>query len=210
MDFLGGPPPPPPSVIPLPPQESQLYSPTQYSGVYSPSRATSPHSDDEVVDLARAKKSGGHPPPPSEPTLARPGKVLGSDQAKRRLQAFARCRTTQGPKGKVAQAFQEDEEAEAKERESEMKKKLAVATSMKDTVPVSISSSTPVMASIMKEETENRDLVKRSMETLARKNEEDEERKKEKMSSDNRRIPFEDQEDLRDILMKREERAEEA
>ena len=25
-----------------------------------------------------------------------------------------RCRTTQGPKGKVAQAFQEDEEAEAK------------------------------------------------------------------------------------------------
>ena len=88
-----------------------------------------------------------------------------------------RCRTTQGPKGKVAQAFQEDEEAEAKvefdfnrcqphcigakERESEMKRKLAVTTSMmKDTASVSISSSTtPVMASIMKEETENRELV---------------------------------------------------
>merc|ERR1712037_558806 len=121
-----------------------------------PSRATSPHSDDEVVNLSRAKKSGGHPPPPSaEPGLARPGKVLGSDQAKRRLQAFARCRTTQGPKGKVAQAFQEDEEAEAKERESEMKRKQAVASSMKETLPGSISSSTPVMASIMKEETEN-------------------------------------------------------
>ena len=41
-----------------------------------------------------------------------------------------------------------------------MKKKLAVATSMKDsTTPASISSSTPVMASIMKEETENRELV---------------------------------------------------
>ena len=45
--------------------------------------------------------------------------------------------------------------------------------------------------------------VKRSMETLARKNEQEEERKKEKASSDNRRIPFEDQEDLRDILMKK-------
>ena len=42
-----------------------------------------------------------------------------------------------------------------------MKSKLAVATSMKDAVPASISSSTPVMASIMKEETENRELVSR-------------------------------------------------
>ena len=47
-----------------------------------------------------------------------------------------------------------------KERESEMKKKLAVATSVKDSAtPATISSSTPVMASIMKEETENRELV---------------------------------------------------
>ena len=58
----------------------------QYSGVYSPSRATSPHSDDEEV-VDRGKKN---PPPPSEPALTKPGKVLGSDQAKRRLQAFAR------------------------------------------------------------------------------------------------------------------------
>ena len=43
------------------------------------------------------------------------------------------------------------------------------------------------------------------METLARKNEEEEERKKEKMSreGDQRRIPFEEQEDLRDVLMKK-------
>ena len=63
----------------------------QYSGVYSPSRATSPHSDDEE-NLARAKekKSTTNPPLPSEPALLKPGKVLGSDQAKRRLQAFAR------------------------------------------------------------------------------------------------------------------------
>ena len=71
-DGVGGLPPPPPSlVIPLPPQESQLYS-----GVYSPSRATSPHSDDEVVDLARAKKSSSHPPPPSELTLTRPAQCI--------------------------------------------------------------------------------------------------------------------------------------
>merc|ERR1712130_292497 len=89
---------------------------------------------------------------------------------------------------------------------SEMKRKLAVTTSMmKDTASVSIlSSTTPVMASIMKEETENRELVKRSMETLAKKNEE-EERKKEKSTGDHRRIPFEEQEDLRDVLMKKRE-----
>ena len=62
----------------------------QSSGVSSPSRATSPHSDNEVVDLAKTKKSSHDPPPPSEPALVKPGKVLGSDQAKRRLQAFAR------------------------------------------------------------------------------------------------------------------------
>lgn len=49
-------------------------------------------------------------------------------------------------------------------KEREVKRKLAVATSMKDTGPVGISSSTPVMASIMKEETENRELVSRHFE----------------------------------------------
>lgn len=63
----------------------------QYSGVYSPSRATSPHSDDEEnLVRTKEKKSTSNPPLPSEPALLKPGKVLGSDQAKRRLQAFAR------------------------------------------------------------------------------------------------------------------------
>ena len=47
------------------------------------------------------------------------------------------------------------------EREDQVKKKLAAATNSKEpsSVAANISSSTPVMASIMKEETENRELV---------------------------------------------------
>ena len=97
--------------------------------MYSPSRATSPHSDEEAESKREAPAStSSTSSQPLEPAL-KPGKVLGSDQAKKRLQAFARyhgeiflagskykqrCRTAPGPKGKVAQVFQEDEEAEAK------------------------------------------------------------------------------------------------
>ena len=85
--------------------------PFQYSGVYSPSRATSPHSENDEEDLAFGKKK---PLPPSseeedfakekkplpltssESTAGKAGKVLGSDQAKRRLQAFVRFCHRQG------------------------------------------------------------------------------------------------------------------
>ena len=58
--------------------------------MYSPSRATSPHSDEEAESKREAPASTtSTSSKPLEPAL-KPGKVLGSDQAKKRLQAFAR------------------------------------------------------------------------------------------------------------------------
>jgi len=177
IDF-GAPPPPPPE---LPhPVPTELYSPTQYSGVqqYSPSRATSPASEDE------------RPPPPTAASLP-PRKVLGSDQAKRRLQAFAKSKMTNSPKGKVSAVFADEEDEFVKEKVEKKK------------VPM-VKDSTPVMASIMKEETESRETIKKNMELIARKAEDADIEMRSK--EDKNRESKEDIEgDLRELLKKKRE-----
>jgi len=177
IDF-GAPPPPPPE---LPrPVPTELYSPTQYSGVqqYSPSRATSPASEDE------------RPPPPTAASLP-PRKVLGSDQAKRRLQAFAKSKMTNSPKGKAALIFADEEEELGKEK-GERKK-----------VPM-VKDSTPVMASIMKEETESRETIKKNMEIIAKKAE-DADLEMRFKEDKTRRLEDDAEGDLRDLLKKKRE-----
>jgi len=143
-------PPPPPPEIPAP--DSSMSESPAGSQQYSPSRATSPNSDDDE-DL---------PPPPTIASLP-PRKVLKTDQAKKRLQAFAKSKLVNSPKVKSASAFNEEDDqgsnpALVKELKSDRKKYPTVKEA------------TPVMASIMKEEVQSRDLVQKNME---RKNKED-------------------------------------
>ena len=127
------PPPPPPEA----PESSSSVSPGAQQ--YSPSRATSPNSDDDL------------PPPPTAASLP-PRKVLGSDQAKRRLQAFAKMKLTTSPRKAAMQFRDEDHEQESSKYEGGRKR-----------YPL-VKEATPVMASIMKEETLSRDKVQRNME----------------------------------------------
>ena len=140
---LNFPPPPPPEL------------PTS-AGVqqYSPSRATSPNSDED--DALGNIPPPPLPPPPSTASLP-PRKVLGSDQAKRRLQAFAKAKYTNSPKGKSSLTFTDEEENSV----------YSVVTSKieKKKYPL-VKEATPVMASIMKEETQSREIVKKNMEKI--------------------------------------------
>ena len=158
-------PPPPPPEAPKP----ELFSPSSAGQQYSPSQATSPNSDED---------NGNVPPPPSTASLP-PRKVLGSDQAKRRLQAFAKAKFTNSPKGKSSMNFTDEEDIPASAP--------AVSKSERKRYPL-VKEATPVMASIMKEETASREIVKKNME------------KKNK----NR-----DEVDLRDILNSRKKREDE-
>ena len=142
------PPPPPPEV----PQPSD-YLNSSHSSVspgaqqYSPSRATSPNSDPE--------DGPGIPPPPTSASLP-PTKVLGSSMAKKRLQAFAKMKLANSPKTKSAPTFSEEEDhhdSSLKEAKHGRSKKYPL-----------VKEATPVMASIMKEETQSRDLVQKNME----------------------------------------------
>ena len=129
------PPPPPPEA----PESSSSVSPGAQQ--YSPSRATSPNSDDDV-------------PPPPTPASLPPRKVLGSDQAKKRLQAFAKMKTTTSPRKSAMKFGDEDHDQGAvKESKFEGGKRYPL-----------VKEATPVMASIMKEETLSRDKVQRNME----------------------------------------------
>jgi len=178
IDF-GAPPPPPPE---LPrPVPTELYSPTQYSGVqqYSPSRATSPGSEDEK------------PPPPTAASLP-PRKVLGSDQAKRRLQAFAKSKLANSPKGKVSAVFAEEEDEAVKEKVEKKKGPM-------------VKDSTPVMASIMKEETANRETIKKNIEKIKQKAEESDSDVRRKDDEGRRFIEENSDMDLRDLLKKKRE-----
>lgn len=138
---LSFPPPPPPEV----PKKPELVSPSNAGQQYSPSRATSPNSDEDNANI---------PPPPSTASLP-PRKVLGSDQAKRRLQAFAKAKFTNSPKGKSSMNFTDDEEIPASVP--------VVSKSDRKRYPL-VKEATPVMASIMKEETASREIVKKNME----------------------------------------------
>ena len=181
IDF-GAPPPPPPE---LPrPVPTELYSPTQYSGVqqYSPSRATSPGSEDEK------------PPPPTAASLP-PRKVLGSDQAKRRLQAFAKSKLTNSPKGKVSAIFAEEEDEAVREKTEKKKGPM-------------VKDSTPVMASIMKEETANRETIKKNIEKIKQKAEESDSDVRRKDDEGRRFIEENSDMDLRDLLKKKREVSE--
>lgn len=136
-------PPPPPPEIPKP----EVFSPSNDGQQYSPSQATSPNSDDDT---------GNIPPPPSTASLPPPPrKVLGSDQAKRRLQAFAKSKFTNSPKGKSSMNFTDEEEIPASTP--------VVSKTERKRYPL-VKEATPVMASIMKEETASREIVKKNME----------------------------------------------
>ena len=159
-------PPPPPPDLPKP----DLFSPLADRGQpYSPSRATSPNSEEE---------NGSIPLPPvtaSIPTR----KVLGSDQAKKRLQAFAKAKFTNSPKGKSSMNFTDLDEGSV---DSSVTSKAE-----RKRYPL-VKEATPVMASIMKEETQSREIVKKNME----------------MKNKNR-----DEVDLRDILNLRKKKEDE-
>ena len=150
------PPPPPPEA----PESSSSVSPGAQQ--YSPSRATSPNSDDDI------------PPPPTAASLP-PRKVLGSDQAKRRLQAFAKMKATTSPRKAAMQFRDEDHDQEISKYEGGRGKRYPL-----------VKEATPVMASIMKEETLSRDKVQRNMEKRNR-----------------------DDVDLRDLLNSRKKREDE-
>ena len=130
-------PPPPPPQVPQPEcLSSSQSSVSPGAAVYSPSRATSPTSDPEET-----------PPPPTQASLP-PTKVLGSSMAKKRLQAFAKMKLANSPKTKSAPTFSEEEELQDNKEVKQGRKKYPL-----------VKEATPVMASIMKEETENRELV---------------------------------------------------
>merc|ERR1712098_164856 len=154
------------------------------SGVqqYSPSRATSPGSEDEK------------PPPPTAASLP-PRKVLGSDQAKRRLQAFAKSKLANSPKGKVSAIFAEEEDEVMREKVDKKK------------VPM-VKDSTPVMVSIMKEETENRETIKKNIEKIKQKAEESDTDVRRKDDKGRRFIEENSDMDLRDLLKKKRECAD--
>ena len=138
-------PPPPPPEVPEP--ESSSPGPQPQQSLYSPSRATSPTSDDDT-------ELGSAPPPPPTAASLPPRKVLGSDQAKKRLQAFAKIKSINSPKRKSAPTFSEEEEHSENLKEVRIDRKK---------YPL-VKEATPVMASIMKEETLSRDLVQKNME----------------------------------------------
>ena len=144
-------PPPPPPELPQPGESlnSSHSSVSPGAQQYSPSRATSPNSDPEDGDSI--------PPPPTSASLP-PTKVLGSSMAKKRLQAFAKMKLANSPKTKSAPTFSEEEDHD---NHSESLKEVKHGRSKK--YPL-VKEATPVMASIMKEETLSRDLVQKNME----------------------------------------------
>ena len=144
-------PPPPPPELPQPGDSlnSSHSSVSPGAQQYSPSRATSPNSDPEDgADI---------PPPPTSASLP-PTKVLGSSMAKKRLQAFAKLKLSNSPKTKSAPTFSEEEDHD---HHGESLKEVKHGRSKK--YPL-VKEATPVMASIMKEETLSRDLVQKNME----------------------------------------------
>lgn len=139
---LNFPPPPPPEI----PQTEILSPGNNVTGgqQYSPSRATSPNSDEDNSSV-----------PPTQRSCLPQRKVLGSDQAKKRLQAYAKVKFTNSPKGKSSINFTNEEEGSVTvslNSKSERKR-----------YPL-VKEATPVMASIMKEETESREIVQKNME----------------------------------------------
>ena len=86
-------------------------------------------------------------------------KVLGFDQAKRRLQAFAKSKAAYSFKGKSSAIFAEDDDD------------YPVRDNSDNQSPM-VKNSTHIIASIMKEETESRESIKKNIEKLARNTEE--------------------------------------
>ena len=122
-------------------------------------------------------------------------KVLGFDQAKRRLQAFAKSKAANSFKGKSSAIFAEDDDD------------YPVRDNSDNQSPM-VKNSTHIIASIMKEETESREPIKKNIEKLARNTEEVQ---SDIMKDSNYKSSKDDHgEDLRNVLRRKREVAQES